>query len=104
VNPTFLVLVFAALVAAPIAEEWFYRGLLFRRIYAVGGQLTALVVSAFAFAVIHLNWSGLIIYFWLGLVFAATYRICGRLWCAMVVHAGNNAVALALLFWAPPAP
>jgi len=87
----------SAVVAAPTAEEWLFRGLLFRRVHHVGGRVPAYVLSAAAFATIHGNPEGLAIYAWLGLVFASAYERTGRLWCAMLVHLCNNALALALL-------
>jgi membrane protease YdiL (CAAX protease family) len=87
----------SAVAAAPAAEEWLFRGLLFRRIHHVGGRVPAYVLSALAFATIHGNPEGLAIYAWLGLVFASSYERTGRLWCAMLVHLCNNALALALL-------
>jgi membrane protease YdiL (CAAX protease family) len=71
--------------------------LLFRRVHHVGGRVPAYVLSAAAFATIHGNPEGLAIYAWLGLVFASAYERTGRLWCAMLVHVCNNALALAVL-------
>lgn len=87
----------AAVVLAPLAEEWLFRGLLFRRLYARVGAPAAFAISAVAFAAIHSNLAGFVIYTWLGLVFAETLRRTGRLWTAVAVHMGNNAFALSLL-------
>jgi membrane protease YdiL (CAAX protease family) len=92
----------SAVVLAPLAEEWMFRGLLFRRIHARAGLPIAFVCSSLAFAAIHANLAGFVIYTWLGLVFAETLRRTGRLWTAIVVHMGNNAFALSLLLIAPP--
>lgn len=91
---------FSAVVLAPLAEEALFRGLMFRRLNHSGWP-EAYTASAIMFALIHANPSGLIVYIWLGVVFAATYRYTGRLWTAMAVHMGNNAVALAGLLAAP---
>lgn len=87
----------AAVVFAPAAEEWLFRGLLFRRLLQVSGRPEAYVLSAVAFAAIHTNPAGFIIYTWLGLTFAYTLHKTGKLWAAMLVHAGNNAFAYTLL-------
>jgi len=87
----------AAIVLAPLAEEWLFRGLVFRRLLEVSGRPEAYVLSALAFAVIHWNPAGFLIYTWLGLCFAYTLHRTGKLWTAMAVHAGNNAFAYALL-------
>ncbi|MCA9637623.1 MAG: CPBP family intramembrane metalloprotease [Myxococcales bacterium] len=98
-RPELLLLAFTALIAAPIAEESLLRGLLFRRLWLQAGPRTAYLVSALAFAAIHGNLRGLLVYFWLGLVFARAYALTGRLACAVVAHVGNNAVTLAVLLF-----
>ena len=87
----------AALLLAPVLEEWLFRRMLFRRLYLVGNPAVAYGISALAFALIHFNPSGLPTYVWLGLVFASAYRRTGRMWCASVVHFGNNAATLTFL-------
>ena len=96
-----LFLALSALIAAPLTEEWLFRGQLFRRLLAVSGPAAAFTLSATLFAVIHGNWTGFFIYTWLGLVFARVYLRTGRLWTAMLVHMGNNAVTLAILVFLP---
>ncbi|MBL4688555.1 MAG: CPBP family intramembrane metalloprotease [Nannocystaceae bacterium] len=93
-----VVLSISAIIFAPIAEEWLFRGLLYRRIRGFSGPLLAYAVSGAAFAVIHNNLTGLAVYMWLGLVFAATLQLTGRLAAAMAVHLANNAFVLATLF------
>ncbi|MCR9159169.1 MAG: lysostaphin resistance A-like protein [Nannocystaceae bacterium] len=96
----FVMLAISAVALAPMAEEFLFRGLVFRRIAERSNALPeAFVLSAAAFASIHTNPAGFVIYIWLGLVFAESYRRSGRLWVAMLVHAGNNAFALSLLVW-----
>ena len=90
----------SATLLAPLAEEWLFRGLLYRRIRVAAGPGLAYGCSALAFAAIHNNPTGLLVYAWLGLVFAVTYQRTGRLAAAMAVHLGNNAFVLATLFLA----
>jgi membrane protease YdiL (CAAX protease family) len=92
-------LVLAALVVAPIAEELLFRDLLWRRVRGVGGAGLAYAISAFGFAIIHANPAGFVIYAWLGVCFAMTLQRTGRIGAAIAVHMGNNAVVLAALFW-----
>ena len=94
----FVMLAISAVALAPMAEEFLFRGLVFRRIAERGNTLPeAFILSAAAFASIHTNPAGFVIYLWLGVVFAESYRRSGRFWVAMLVHAGNNAFALTLL-------
>ncbi len=87
----------AAVLLAPLAEETLFRGLLFARLRVPVGRPLAYGVSALAFALIHANPTGLVIYAWLGLTFAFALERTGRLWPAIVVHMGNNAFAFAAL-------
>ena len=93
-----VVLCISATLFAPLAEEWLFRGLLYRRIRTGAGPALAYIVSAIAFAAIHDNPAGFAVYLWLGLVFAATLQLTGRLAAAMAVHLGNNAFVLVTLF------
>lgn len=94
------VLTISALLLAPAAEEWLFRGLLFSRVDARTTRWFAYLVSAVAFAAIHNNPTGFLVYLWLGVVFAAVLVRTGRLWAAIAVHVGNNAYVLAVLFFA----
>jgi membrane protease YdiL (CAAX protease family) len=81
-----------------VTEEWLFRGLLFRRVSMRSGRALAYGISALAFAAIHDNPAGFVVYLWLGVVFAAVLERTGRLWAAVAVHMGNNAYVLAMLF------
>lgn len=95
-----MLLAVSALALAPMAEELLFRGWVFRRIASRPGSWPeAYALSAAVFAAIHTNPVGFLVYLWLGVVFAESYRRTGRLWVAMLVHAGNNAFALSLLIW-----
>lgn len=96
-GPALASLALSALVLAPLGEELFFRGLLFRRLQQNAGAWPAFAVSALLFASFHGNLRGLVVYVWLGLVFARAYASTGRLWCAIAVHFGNNAITLATL-------
>lgn len=87
----------SAIALAPLAEEWLFRGLLFRRLLASAARPEAYFASAAAFAFVHDNPAGYPIYLWLGLVFAAMLHATGRFTAAVVVHVANNAFALTAL-------
>ena len=93
-----IVLAVSALFLAPLAEEWLFRGLLFRRVAARSGRGIAYAITALGFAALHVNPTVIIIYAWLGLVFAAVYERTGWLGAAVAVHMGNNAFVLGVLF------
>jgi len=99
---TMMVLGVCAVVLAPFAEECLFRGLLFARLRRSSGRPVAYVVTAIGFAAIHGNVAGLVVYVWLGLVFAWSMERTGRVGAAIAVHMGNNAFAFGLLLVAPP--
>jgi membrane protease YdiL (CAAX protease family) len=96
-RPELAILCFSALAIAPLAEELFFRQQLFGRIRRGGGPLAAYLISALIFAAFHNNLQGLVVYVWLGLVFASAYARTGRISAAIAVHFGNNAFTLAAL-------
>lgn len=99
-RPELAILCFSALALAPLAEELFFRQQLFGRIRRGGGPLAAYLASALIFAAFHNNLQGLVVYVWLGLVFASAYARTGRISAAIAVHFANNAFTLAALLTA----
>lgn len=95
-----IVLSISAIAVAPAAEEFLFRALLFRRIGRRSGRGLAYVVSALAFAAIHANPAGFVIYGWLGVCFALALDRSGRIGAAIAVHVLNNAFVLANLLLA----
>jgi len=99
VRSDLLLLMLAAVVLAPIAEEWLMRGLLFARVRRTNTAV-AYVVTAVAFAAIHGNPAGFVVYAWLAIVFAHAMARTGRLSAAISVHALNNVITLGMLLGA----
>lgn len=87
----------AIVVAAPIAEEVFFRGIVFNAWLREGGRRYAYVGSAALFAVIHLSLVSLLPIFILGLALAWVYERSGRsLLAPMAMHATVNGISVAL--------
>ncbi|HLT37749.1 MAG TPA: CPBP family intramembrane glutamic endopeptidase [Enhygromyxa sp.] len=93
----------SAVILAPITEELVFRHMFFRRLLQRAGPIAAWSLPPLAFALAHWNFVGLLIYAWLASVFAMAYLISGRLWVAILVHAGYNAFTLTVQLWAPDA-
>lgn len=98
-RPDLVALCLGGLVLAPLAEELFFRLLLFRRVRAAAGRVPAYFASALGFALIHQNPVGLLVYAWLGLVFASALERTRRPIAPILVHFGNNGVALSILLY-----
>ena len=101
---TFVVLVAMTIFVAPLMEEWFFRGVLYRAI-AEGGRhpnsrrtvALGVVVSAVLFALAHgepLQFVGLAL---LGVVLAVLVARTGRLIPSIVTHISFNGAAIIAL-------
>ena len=92
-DPTALLIGFV--LVAPIAEELFFRGIVFNAWERERGTRVAVYGSAVLFAVIH----GPILFapvLALGILLAQVYRLTRSLPTTMAIHAGFNAISLTL--------
>jgi hypothetical protein len=82
-------------LAAPIFEEWLFRGLIYRSLRRSWGIATSIATSALLFTAIHPIASSVAV---LCLAFATALVVekTGRLWPSMLVHVGYNAFVVAL--------
>lgn len=93
-DPTALLIGFV--VVAPIAEELFFRGVVFNAWERERGTRVAVYGSALLFAAIH-GAVPFVPVFFLGVVLAHLYRVTRSLPATMAVHAGFNAISLGLV-------
>jgi membrane protease YdiL (CAAX protease family) len=87
-----------AVVAAPLCEEFIFRGLIYGGLRRSMKAPQAMLMSAAIFAVVHPPLSMLPV-FVLGLCTAWTYERSKTLLAPMLVHATYNAVILSMQFW-----
>lgn len=80
-------------VLVPVMEEFAFRGVLLSSLKRFGPGLS-ITVSAFIFALAHLDLSGVIFAFIAGLVFGAIYYYTENLWLSIFIHALNNGLAV----------
>jgi membrane protease YdiL (CAAX protease family) len=95
-----------AVVLAPVAEEFIFRGMLFPFVKQLGFPRLAWVGVSFLFALIHLNAPTFVPLFTLALGLTWLYEKTGNLLAPITAHALFNAVNLAFLLWQihrPPA-
>jgi len=93
--------IFAIIAAGttPLAEELIFRGLLFQWLRGWIGPFGGAMVSALLFGALHWPsgqavWAGLV-----GFALALLYHRFNSLWASIAAHAGNNALAIALVLW-----
>jgi len=83
----------AVMVVAPLAEEVFFRGLLFKALDGVWVGWAAIVVSGLAFGAFHVNLSVLVPFSVIGMLFAWAFKASGSLWVTVVAHFIVNTVS-----------
>ena len=97
---TLLVLFGIAVVAvAPIAEEIFFRGFIFRALDGVWAGWAAIVVSGAAFGIFHLNLAVLVPFSLIGMLFAWAFRVSGSIWITIIAHFIINSVSFIVTMW-----
>ena len=90
--------VILAVIAAPLFEEIFFRGFLFRGFASSWGWPAGLLVSAGVFGIAHAQLDVFVPLFTLGLMLAWVYKRTGSLWTSISLHALFNGISV--LAWA----
>ena len=93
-DPTVIVL--AVVLVAPIAEELFFRGVVYNAWEREHGTRVAVFGSAALFAAIHASLYLFLPIFVLGVVLALVYRSTRSLLATIALHAGFNAITVAI--------
>ena len=94
-----LAFIFVSVIMAPIVEEVAFRGVAFGALIARGiSPIGAVVLSSFAFAFSHLQYSpaAMLVVFVTGIGFAVLRLMSGTIIVPIIAHATANAVVLTL--------
>ena len=83
-----------ACVVGPVAEEIFFRGVLFTALRKRSSRLVAMGISGSAFAAAHTNLIGFLPILLLGCLLADCYERTGSLWAPIVVHVFHNSLLI----------
>ncbi|MCA1569248.1 MAG: CPBP family intramembrane metalloprotease [Chloroflexi bacterium] len=94
VEPWLVIL--AVVILAPIAEEVFFRGVVFNAWLREGGRRWAFIGSSVLFAAIHISVVALLPIFLLGLALAWIYQRTGNLLAPITMHATTNGISVAV--------
>ena len=86
-----------AIISAPILEELLCRGLIFETLHKRWGKLISILVSALFFGVIHSDVATSFIAIVSGIIFGIIYIRTSSLYTTIIIHAINNAMAVALI-------
>lgn len=90
-----------AILAAPVSEELFFRGLLFRSLRSRFAFWPAALISGLAFGAVHVvdgSWFFVPIMFFVGIAFAWLYDRWNRILVPIAAHATFNVVGVTLLY------
>jgi uncharacterized protein len=95
----FFGVLFAGGIVAPIAEELYFRGFVFRSYLSTRGPLVAYGATSALFATLHLNLPALVPILVLSLILCLAYRRTGSIIPSIVGHALNNSAAFCILYF-----
>ena len=85
-----------ACLVAPLAEELFFRGVLYAALRQRLGWIWAMVLSGAAFALVHTNVLGFLPIFALGCLLANLYERTGSLAVPVIVHMLHNGLLMSV--------
>lgn len=91
------VLLVALALAPAITEELVFRGLIGRGLIARWGVGGGVILTTLLFAAAHGTPAHLLATLPIGLCLHIVYRLTGTLWAPILLHAGNNALAVTLM-------
>ena len=100
---TFLLAIAVAAVAAPVCEEVFFRGMVYRFMKSRWPLRAAVVGSALLFGLAHFNGRAgslmlLPVFTFMGIILALLYERTGSLGPSILLHGLNNAVLTIVVF------
>ena len=88
--------IFVIVIAAPLAEEYIFRGVVLVWLHRTVGEFGAAILSALAWASLHVQYDLI----WMGAIAASGVLLAyirmrgGSLPLVIAIHAANNAIAL----------
>ncbi len=96
-----LLLLLAVVVLAPVSEELFFRGVLFRIFRGAWNRVAAAVACGVLFGLIHFNVFGFLSLSLLGAYWCFVYEKNGDIRVSMFAHAVFNLNSMAIALFAP---
>ncbi len=92
-----LILSFQAVVLAPLAEELFFRGFIYKLVRSRYAFSAAAVLTSVFFAVIHRSPYQILPLFFISMLLCYTYEKTQNIIAPIILHSLNNLVALSFL-------
>ena len=94
--------ILAIVVFGPILEEFVFRRVIFGSLVQTTNFWVAAIVSAIFFALIHFDFSHILLYTICGLIFAFLYHQTKRIWTSIIAHVMLNGFVTLVQFYAEP--
>ncbi len=91
--------ILALCIAAPVAEEIIFRGIMYRRLLEYTDKVTAVIFSAAVFGIYHGNLVQGIYALILGVLLCFVYDSCKSLMAPILVHIMCNTAALIMMYF-----
>ncbi|MDY0200562.1 MAG: CPBP family intramembrane glutamic endopeptidase [Bacteroidales bacterium] len=90
---------FVVAIMPAVAEELFFRGLIQKYLVRwTKRTIWGVVIAAFIFSAIHMQFQGFIPRFLLGMLFGYLYVWSGSIWAPIAAHMANNGIAVVLYY------
>tara|TARA_Y100000588_G_scaffold254757_1_gene269272 strand:+ start:6692 stop:7528 length:837 start_codon:yes stop_codon:yes gene_type:complete len=97
VSPMFFLIMFLAIILAPISEEFLFRVFLYRSLKRYTSPTLAAIITSLMFAGMHFNWLSFLPLFLLGVWLCRTYEKTGNIFVPIMLHTLFNANTLLVL-------
>lgn len=91
----------SAVIAAPILEELFFRGMIYKRLQDMINVKAAVIVSALFFGAFHGNLVQFVYAFIIGLMLASVYEKFKTIWAPVIFHIGANLISVLITEFMP---
>ena len=91
----------SAVISAPILEELFFRGMIYKRLRDMINVKAAVVISALFFGAFHGNLVQFVYAFIIGLMLAYVYEKFKAIWAPVIFHIGANLISVLITEFMP---
>lgn len=85
-------------IVVPIAEEVFFRGVLYKWLSERWGVWIGVIISSMIFGFVHFDIAIGVTAFVLGIILALAYEYSKSLWTSVLIHAVNNSAKIMLIY------
>ncbi len=92
-----LAIIIMAVIVAPCAEEFLFRGYLYSVSRRFLGRIPAIIGTSLLFAAVHLNLPSMLSLSLLAVMLCLLYERTGSLWSNICVHAMFNSISIVML-------